>query len=283
MQQVEHIKQCREVVRAWRRDGASIGFVPTMGALHEGHISLVRKSLSAGHKTVASIFVNPKQFGPNEDYAKYPRVVDADAQLLKDAGAHLLFAPNVDEMYEQDFATRVCVDGLTNYLCGPSRPGHFEGVATVVTKLLNQVQADEAFFGEKDWQQLQVIKRLAIDLDIPTRITGVEIMREADGLALSSRNRYLSAADRAKASLLNITLRSLADEIAHDVLMGGSDINALLKTAVIGLTENGFSVDYLELADAASLHPVRSLEKPARIFVAARLGITRLIDNMAVN
>ncbi len=279
MQHIEQINHCRNVVAGWRRDGATIGFVPTMGALHEGHLSLVRQSLAAGHKTVVSIFVNPKQFGPNEDYAKYPRVLDADAELLKNTGAHLLFAPSVDEMYAQGFATQVKVDGLTKFLCGPTRPGHFEGVATVVTKLLNQVQADEAFFGEKDWQQLQVIKRLAADLDIPTRITGVEIMREEDGLALSSRNRYLNAADRAKAALLNITLRSLADEIAQ----GGCDIDALLKTAAMGLTENGFSVDYLELADAALLHPVRNLEKPARLFVAARLGATRLIDNMAVN
>lgn len=279
MQQIERLNQCRQAVAAWRKEGATIGFVPTMGALHEGHLMLVRSSLAAGHKTIVSVFVNPKQFGPNEDYAKYPRVLDADAALLKDVGAHLLYAPTVDEMYAKGFATRVQVDGLTNYLCGPSRPGHFEGVATVVTKLLNQVQADEAFFGEKDWQQLQVIKRLAVDLDIPTRITGVDIVREQDGLALSSRNRYLNAGDRAKASLLNITLRSLADEISQS----GSDIEALLKTANRGLSENGFSVDYLELADAALLHPVRSLERPARLFVAARLGTTRLIDNMAVN
>ena len=279
MQRIEQIKQCRTTVAAWRKDGATIGFVPTMGALHEGHLSLVRPSLAAGHKTVVSIFVNPKQFGPHEDYTTYPRVLDADAALLKNAGAHLLYTPSADEMYAVGFTTQVKVDGLTNFLCGPSRPGHFEGVATVVTKLLNQVQADEAFFGEKDWQQLQVIKRLAIDLDMRARITGAPIVREEDGLALSSRNRYLNAVDRAKASLLNITLRSLADEIAQ----GGCDISALLKTAAMGLTENGFSVDYLELADAALLHPVRALEKPARLFVAARLGATRLIDNMAVN
>lgn len=282
MQRIEHIKQCRELVAHWRKGGASIGFVPTMGALHDGHLSLVKQSLAAGHKTIVSIFVNPKQFGPNEDFAKYPRVLNDDAALLEKVGAHLLFAPNVDEMYAQGFATRVKVDGLTNYLCGPSRPGHFEGVATVVTKLLNQAQADEAFFGEKDWQQLQVIKRLAIDLDIPTRITGVEIVREEDGLALSSRNRYLNAADRAKASLLNITLTSVAADI-RDASYIPSDIEVLLKTASRGLSENGFRVDYLELADASLLHPVRSLEKPARLFVAARLGATRLIDNMAVN
>lgn len=279
MQHIERIKQCRETVAGWRKQGHTVGFVPTMGALHDGHLTLVRKSLAAGHKTVVSIFVNPKQFGPNEDYAKYPRVLDADATLLEGVGAHALYAPIVDEMYAANFATHVQVTGLTNYLCGPARPGHFEGVATVVTKLLNQVQADEAFFGEKDWQQLQVIKRLVADLDIPTRITGVEIVREEDGLALSSRNRYLDASDRAKASLLNITLRSLADEISQ----GGGDIEALLKTAHRGLSENGFSVDYLELADAEQLHPVRSLERPARLFVAARLGATRLIDNMAVN
>lgn len=278
MRMIEQIKQCREIVAGWRRDRATIGFVPTMGALHEGHLSLVRKSLAAGHKTIVSIFVNPKQFGPNEDFAKYPRVLDVDARLLKDAGAHALYAPIATEMYPDGFATAVHVGGLTDYLCGPSRPGHFEGVATIVTKLLNQVQADEAFFGDKDWQQLQVIKRLAGDLDIPTRITGVPIVREADGLALSSRNRYLSVEDRAKASLLNITLRSLADEIN-----AGDDIDAALKTARVGLTENGFVVDYLEVADASTLKPARTLDKPVRVFVAARLGGTRLIDNMAVN
>ncbi len=278
MRIIEQIKQCREIVAAWRAERATIGFVPTMGALHEGHLSLVKKSLDAGHKTIVSIFVNPKQFGPNEDFAKYPRVLDVDAQLLKDAGAHMLYAPIATQMYPDGFATSVHVAGLTDYLCGPFRPGHFEGVATIVTKLLNQVQANEAFFGDKDWQQLQVIKRLAGDLDIRTRITGVPIVREEDGLALSSRNRYLSVEDRAKASLLNITLRSLADEI-----MAGDDIDAALKTARVGLTENGFAVDYLELADASTLQPARKLDKPARVFVAARLGGTRLIDNMAVN
>ncbi len=278
MRSVEQIKQCREIVAQWRSERATIGFVPTMGALHQGHLSLVKKSLQAGHKTIVSVFVNPKQFGPNEDFAKYPRVLDMDAQLLKDAGADMLFAPMATEMYPDGFATKVSVNGLTEYLCGPFRPGHFEGVATVVTKLLNQVQANEAFFGDKDWQQLQVIKRLARDLDIPTRITGVPIVREEDGLALSSRNRYLEPGDRAKASLLYITLRSLADEI-----MAGDNIDDALKAARIGLFENGFNVDYLELADANTLVPARNLDKPVRLFVAAKLGATRLIDNMAVN
>lgn len=278
MRTIEQIKQCREIVAGWRAERATIGFVPTMGALHEGHLSLVRKSLDAGHKTIVSIFVNPKQFGPNEDFAKYPRVLDVDAQLLKDAGAHMLYAPIATDMYPAGFATTVHVAGLTDHLCGPSRPGHFDGVATIVTKLLNQVQANEAFFGDKDWQQLQIIKRLAGDLDIRTRITGVPIVREEDGLALSSRNRYLSVEDRAKASLLYITLRSLADEINS-----GDDIDVALKTARVGLTENGFSVDYLELADASTLQPARKLDKPVRLFVAARLGGTRLIDNIAVN
>ncbi len=278
MQVVERVKTYREILAAWRREGATIGLVPTMGALHDGHLSLVRESLRAGHKTVVSVFVNPTQFGPNEDYTTYPRVLEADVDLLKQAGAHLLYAPNVDEMYASGFATRVQVHGLTNYLCGSSRPGHFEGVATIVTKLLNQTQADEAFFGEKDWQQLQVIKRLATDLDIPTRITGVAIVREQDGLALSSRNRYLNPEHRAKAALLNITLRSLAEELVD----GACDAETLLKTAAHGLNENGFSVDYLELANAQTLHPVRTLEKPARLFVAARLGGARLIDNIEV-
>jgi pantoate--beta-alanine ligase len=250
-----------------------------MGALHDGHLSIVRQSLVAGHKTVVSIFVNPTQFGPNEDFAAYPRIVNEDAQLLKAAGADVLFTPDVDEMYAHGFSTSVQVKGLTDTLCGPSRPGHFEGVATIVTKLLNQVQADEAFFGEKDWQQLQVIKRLATDLDIPTHITGAPIVREQDGLALSSRNRYLGAANRAKASLLNITLRTLAQEMR----LPAADFEMLLKTASRGLTENGFVVDYLELAQADTLQPVRTLDKFARLFVAARLDTTRLIDNWPVN
>jgi pantoate--beta-alanine ligase len=266
-------------VADWRKQGFTIGFVPTMGALHDGHLTIVRQSLAAGHKTLVSIFVNPKQFGPNEDFAAYPRIINEDAQLLKEAGADMLFTPDVDEMYPQGFATSVRVKGLTDTLCGPSRPGHFEGVATIVTKLLNQAQADEAFFGEKDWQQLQVIKRLATDLDIPTRITGAPIVREEDGLALSSRNRYLNTVDRAKASLLNITLCALAEEIPAFA----ANIDALLKTAARGLAENGFAVDYLELAQADTLQPIRALDKPARLFVAARLGTTRLIDNCPVN
>ncbi|NDE90466.1 MAG: pantoate--beta-alanine ligase [Alphaproteobacteria bacterium] len=278
MKTVQSLKQCREIVATWRKEGASIGFVPTMGALHDAHLSLVRQSLRDGHKTIVSVFVNPKQFGPNEDYTTYPRVLDADAELLRGAGVHLLFAPTVEEMYPAGFATHVHVGGLTQFLCGATRSGHFEGVATVVTKLLNQVQADAAYFGEKDWQQLQVIKRLTADLDIATRIIGVPIMREDDGLALSSRNRYLNANDRAKAPLLNITLRSLAEDI-----LAGGDIAALLKTAAHGLNENGFAVDYLEFADARLLSPLRNLDKSGRLFVAARIGGARLIDNWPVN
>jgi pantoate--beta-alanine ligase len=278
MQKITTIKECRAVVTALHRQGLTVGFVPTMGALHDGHMALAQHSLRDGHKTIVSIFVNPKQFGVGEDFSRYPRVEDTDAALLEKTGVDFLYVPAVTQMYPDGFATQVRVQGITDYLCGQTRPGHFEGVATVVTKLLNQLQADVAYFGEKDWQQLQVIKRLALDLDSATRIVGVPIVREEDGLALSSRNRYLNAHDRAKAPLLYITLCHLADEI-----MGGADTAALLKTAAHGLSENGFVVDYLELADAATLVPVHNVQKPARLFVAAKLSNTRLIDNVGVS
>jgi pantoate--beta-alanine ligase len=278
MQKITSLKECRAAVVALRQQGLTVGFVPTMGALHDGHMALAQQSMRDGHKTIVSIFVNPKQFGVGEDFSRYPRVEDADAVLLEQMGVDFLYLPAVTQMYPDGFATQVRVQGITDYLCGKTRVGHFEGVATVVTKLLNQVQADTAYFGEKDWQQFQVIKRLALDLDISTHIVGVPIVREEDGLALSSRNRYLNATDRAKAPLLYITLCHLADEI-----VAGGDVAALLKTATHGLTENGFVVDYLELADATTLEPVHNMQKPARLFVAARLGNTRLIDNVGVD
>lgn len=277
MQQVTTIKDCRALVQARRACGQKIGFVPTMGALHDGHLSLLRQAKADGHETVASIFVNPAQFGPNEDFALYPRRAAEDAALLEQSGAGLLFLPEVQEIYPHGFATDVRVKNLGDYLCGPFRPGHFEGVATVVCKLLNIVQPDTAYFGEKDWQQLQVIKGLVRDLDMPVHIVGVPTLREADGLAMSSRNQYLDAVDRAKAPLLYITLCDLATKLCK-----GGDIAALLKTARRGIEENGFQVDYLEYADGETLVPLRAHLKPARLFVAARLGRTRLIDNIPV-
>ena len=187
---IRTVAALRDVIAQWRREGARIGLIPTMGALHEGHLTLVRRALAVGERAVISIFVNPTQFGPNEDFSAYPRREAQDVATFAEAGGHLVWAPTVDEMYPTGFATHVAVSGLTDGLCGPFRPGHFQGVATVVAKLLLQVQADHAYFGQKDYQQLQVVTRMARDLDIPTGIVGVPTVREADGLALSSRNVY---------------------------------------------------------------------------------------------
>jgi pantoate--beta-alanine ligase len=278
MQHAHSLTDLRQLVAEQRRKGASIGFVPTMGALHEGHIRLVETSLRAGHATLVSIFVNPTQFGPNEDYSRYPRTLEEDAGRLQAAGAQLLFAPKVEDIYPEGFSTEVKVRGIPDHLCGPFRPGHFAGVATVVTKLLNMAEADAAYFGEKDWQQLQLIRRLAVDLDISTAIHGVPTVRETDGLALSSRNRYLGAADRARAALIPQTLQALAEEIRNTPEKSA----AALARAKERLLENSFTLDYLELADAASCAPVKDLLAPARVFIAARIGGTRLIDNWPV-
>jgi len=269
----------REQIAQWRRDGARIGLIPTMGALHEGHLTLVRRALAAGERAVVSIFVNPTQFGPNEDFSAYPRREAADVATFAAAGGDLVWAPTVEEMYPAGFATHVAVAGLTDGLCGPFRPGHFQGVATVVAKLLLQVQADHAYFGQKDYQQLQVVTRMARDLDIPTGIIGVPTVREADGLALSSRNAYLSAAERLAAAQLPQILR----ETAAAALAGEAPFAQLLETATARLAAAGFGpIDYVSINDAETLVPVDSLARPARLFVAARLGRTRLIDNIPI-
>lgn len=283
MQTFETVAALRAFVEAQRRAGKTIGLVPTMGALHEGHFSLVRESLARGHITLVSIFVNPTQFGPNEDFARYPRTLNEDAHALSALGAQGLFAPAPAEVYPEGFTTTVHVRGITDYLCGPFRPGHFDGVATVVAKLLNMAVPDEAFFGQKDWQQLQVITRLAHDLDLPARITGLPTVREVDGLALSSRNRYLDEAARKMAALIPATLSKLAGDLRHSP----QDGERFLAAARIKLQEAGFSLDYLSWADAQSCVPVTGLARPSRVFVAARLksgngAVTRLIDNMEV-
>lgn len=268
----------RARVHYWRDQGLTVAFVPTMGALHDGHLSLVKAGLEAADRVVASVFVNPTQFGPNEDFSRYPRQEDQDAGLLDQAGCALLFAPTVAEMYPQGFATTVSVAGLSEGLCGGARPGHFDGVATVVTKLLLQAQAHVALFGEKDWQQLTVIRRLVTDLDIPVEVIGVPTMREADGLALSSRNAYLSAADRAVAPALYRALGAVAEG-----LRAGKGAEELCHRASADLLTAGFaSVDYVEVRDAHSLAPLAHPTRPARILGAARLGATRLIDNIGV-
>ena len=265
------------------QDRGRVALVPTMGALHEGHLTLVRRARDAADHVVASIFVNPRQFGAGEDLDAYPRQLERDAELLEAEGVALLWAPQPQEVYPQGYATNISVAGVSEGLCGGNRPGHFDGVATVVLKLFNQVMPDMAFFGEKDWQQLAVIRRMARDLDL-TRphvdaICGVPIVREADGLAMSSRNAYLSPQQREAAASLP---RAMRDAIA--VLAESADARRPLANLREGLQVSGFdSVDYAELRDADSLEQLEAGNGNARLFVAARIGGTRLIDNMAVS
>jgi pantoate--beta-alanine ligase len=270
------VPELRAQVHSWRQEGLQIGFVPTMGALHPGHISLVRAALAACDRVVASIFVNPTQFGVGEDYERYPRNEAADLAALDAAGCHLLYAPGVADMYPEGFATSVTVAGLTEGLCGAVRPGHFSGVATVVAKLLNQVQADAAFFGEKDYQQLLTIRRMATDLDLPVEIVGVPTLREPDGLAMSSRNAYLAADERRIAAVFPAVLAAAVEQLAGEA---AAPVLARTRTA---LEAAGFSVDYVELRDASTLVPVGRVDADARLLGAVRIGRTRLIDNMAV-
>ncbi|CUW37587.1 pantothenate synthetase [Magnetospirillum sp. XM-1] len=275
---VRSVAALRAQVGDWRDAKLSVALVPTMGALHDGHLSLVRRGLELADRCVASVFVNPTQFGPNEDFARYPRQEEKDAAALSSAGCHVLFAPTVPEMYPDGFATTVSVTGVSEGLCGAVRPGHFAGVATVVTKLLLQCLPDVALFGEKDYQQLAVIRRFARDLDIPVRIEGVPTLREDDGLAMSSRNAYMTPEQRAVAPWLIRALTGVADG-----LRAGAKASDLCPMAASGLLKAGFdSVDYIEVRDAASLAPAETLDRPLRILAAARLGATRLIDNIGV-
>jgi len=271
---VTSIAALRDILRDWRRAGDSIGLVPTMGALHEGHLSLIRHSRAAATRTCATIFVNPTQFGPNEDFASYPRTQQADQTKLRAAGVDLLFMPSVTEMYPPGHSTRVRVGPLGDTLDGTFRPGHFEGIATVVTKLLLQALPDVAVFGQKDYQQLLVIKRMVRDLDIPVRIEGAPTLREPDGLALSSRNAYLTSAERAIAP----AICSVAQAVAEG---GGPDREAARATDA--LERAGFGrVDYVTVRDAETLEPVTNASHPARVLAAAWLGRARLIDNVPV-
>jgi len=277
---VRTVAELRAQVAAWKAQGLRVGFTPTMGALHEGHLSLLTLAAGRTDRVVTSIFVNPTQFAPHEDFEAYPRDEAGDAALLEAAGCHLLYAPSVAEMYPPDASTTVTVAGVSEPLDGAARPTHFAGVATVVTKLLLQCAPDVAVFGEKDYQQLQVIRRLVRDLDIPVEIAGGPIVRAEDGLALSSRNAYLTSAERAAAPALS---RALGQAVAR--LHAGAPVSQAEDEAVAALKAAGFAqIDYVEVRgadDLARLGP-GPIEGPARILGAAVLGRTRLIDNMAV-
>jgi len=282
VQTVSDLKSLREAVDELHKSG-TIAMVPTMGALHEGHMTLVREAKRHATHVTASIFVNPTQFGPNEDLDAYPRQLAADQAKLEAEGVALLWAPDVAAMYPQGFATSISVSGVSEGLCGASRPGHFDGVATVVCKLFNQLRPDVALFGEKDWEQLAVIRRMAADLDLTLprveNIVGVPTVREEDGLAVSSRNAYLSPDQRASAARLNVAMREAINRIES-----GADVAAALGWLESELAAAGFGpIDYVALADAASLRELDDTPAaPARLLVAARMGTTRLIDNMHV-
>jgi pantoate--beta-alanine ligase len=269
----------RETVAAWRKEGLSVALVPTMGALHEGHLSLVDLARTKADRVVVSIFVNPTQFAPNEDFSAYPRTEAADAAKLE-GQADLIFAPDAADMYPDGFSTTISLTGVTEPLEGTFRPTHFAGVATVVAKLILRAMPDVAIFGEKDWQQRMVNRRMVADLDIPVEILGGPIMREADGLAMSSRNVYLSPEERKAAGQLNVILRETAANVAK-----GKPISEALSEGSKRILALGFDkLDYLEIRDAASLaaFPDDRPSGPARILVAAKIGRTRLIDNMPV-
>ena len=275
---VRTIADLRAAIKSFRRAGETVGLVPTMGALHQGHLALATAAKGSCDRVVATIFVNPTQFGANEDLGAYPRDEAGDVAMLQAAGGDLVFAPTVGEIYPAGFATEVSVKGLTDHLCGVFRPGHFQGVATVVSKLLNQAQCDRAYFGEKDFQQLQVIRRMARDLDIPTEIVGVPTVREADGLAMSSRNRYLTPAERAIAGSLPRFMQQVAAALAD-----GAPAAPRIDAAKRALTAAGFTkIDYVELCDAQTLQPISAAGKGSRLLAAAYVGRTRLIDNWPV-
>lgn len=273
------VADLRMRVGGWRGLDQTVGLVPTMGAIHDGHLALVRAARAACDRVVTSLFVNPKQFGPTEDFGLYPRNEADDARLLSDEGVDLLFAPSVDHVYPEGFATTVAVAGLTEPLCGAYRPGHFDGVATVVSKLLIQCAPDRAYFGEKDYQQLLVVRRVARDLDLPVEIVAVPTVRDADGLALSSRNAYLSCAERAIAPVLYRTIAEMARRLAD----GRTGPAAEIEWGRARISEAGFDrLDYLEVRDAETLEALDAVTRPARVLVAAWLGPTRLIDNVPV-
>jgi pantoate--beta-alanine ligase len=275
---VRTVASLRREIDGWRERRQQVALVPTMGALHAGHLALVARARELADRVVASLFVNPAQFGPNEDFSRYPRDEAEDAAKLAAAGCDLLYAPPVYEIYPPGFAVTVDPGPLATRLCGLFRPGHFQGVATVVTKLLIEARPDTACFGEKDYQQLQIIRRVARDLDIAVRIEGVTTVREADGLALSSRNAYLSPGERAVAPALNRALKDSAARVSAGVPPREAE-----AAAAAHLVQAGFSsVDYVAICDAETLDPLARLDRPGRALAAARLRTTRLIDNVPI-
>lgn len=279
MKIVGTVKEVREQVKEWKKQGLSVGFVPTMGYLHEGHKSLMDAARKGNDKVVVSIFVNPMQFGPTEDLAIYPRDLDHDAALCESAGVDLIFHPEAEEMYEKDFCSFVDMTGLTEGLCGKTRPIHFRGVCTVVNKLFNIVTPDHAYFGQKDGQQLAVIKRMVRDLNMDIEIVGCPIVREEDGLAKSSRNTYLSPEERKAALILSKTV-ALGKELAKTEKDANKVVEAMKKNIE---TEPLAKIDYVEAVDALSMAPVEKLEGTCMLAMAVYIGKTRLIDNTLIN
>ena len=276
---VRTVSDLRAVVAGWRREGARVAVVPTMGALHDGHLSLVRAAVADADRVIVTLFVNPRQFNSAADLAAYPRTEDSDAAMLAPFGVDLLYAPEPAAMYPEGFSTTVSVSGVSEGLCGAHRPGHFDGVSTVVAKLFLQSGADAAFFGEKDFQQLQVVRRMARDLDIAVEIVGCPTVRESDGLALSSRNARLSEAERRVAPVLAEALIQAARKIEAGMLVS----DAILAAEAMVLAAGFARVEYIELRAEVDLEPLAVLDRPARLLAAAWLGDTRLIDNVSVS
>lgn len=275
----EEISKIRETVTAWKRDGLTVGLVPTMGYLHEGHKSLIDAARRENDRVVVSIFVNPMQFGPSEDFDSYPRDLDKDAKLCEDAGVDLIFHPNAEEMYTEGFCSYVDMNGLTTELCGKSRPTHFRGVQTVVLKLFNIVTPDKAYFGQKDAQQLAVIKRMVTDLNVGTEIVGCPIIREADGLAKSSRNTYLNEEERKAALILHKSL-----EAGKALVESGETDAEAVKAAITSEieTEPLAKIDYVDIVDFNTISKIEKIEGSVLVAIAVYIGKTRLIDNFII-